>query len=142
MRILVIILTVLLGISHALLESGAGLQRLNKFERVYINPFKSPYFEYWYKEGISLYSWVQMNAVEFNICTLCFCLAKVTYQYSYKLYLVCLIWFVYHLLDWAMLWWDYKTSVWFYYFLNAAIICSIIALFVPEKKQAIIKSIN
>lgn len=142
MRLLAIIMAVLLAVSHALLESGAVLQIANKFERVYVNPFKSPYFKYWYKEGISMYSWIQLNAIEFCFCTLCFCLAKVSYQYSFRLFQVGCIWFVYHIIDWAMLWWDYKTSVLFYWFLNAAIILTIITIFRPEKKQAIIKTLN
>lgn len=142
MRWLKIILCVLLGLSHLLLESGAFIRWVNDFKTVKINPFKSPWYTWPYPDGISLYHWVQMNAVEFMICTTYFCLAKVAVQYSFQLFRVALIFFFYHAIDWAMLWWDYKTSVWFYYLLNGTIIIAIVSMFIPEKKQAIIKSLN
>lgn len=139
---LIKILCGLLILSHLMLESGALLQIMNGYQRMYLHPFKSPWYEYPYKEGISIYHWIQMNAVEFNICTLCFVFAKAAKQYSYRLFLVAIIFFAYHVIDWAMMWWDYKTSVIFYWFLNAAILLALISLFAPEKKQGIVKSIN
>lgn len=142
MKGLVIAICVLLGLSHLMLEAGAGMQILNDYEKVYVNPFWSPSYHWYYPEGISLYHWVQLNAVEMMICTIFFCFAKVSYQYSYRLFLIGIIWFVYHLIDWFMLWWDYKTSVLFYWFLNITIALTISSLFVPERKQGVVKSIN
>jgi hypothetical protein len=132
----------LLIISHLGLEAGAGLQMLNRFENVYINPFRSPDYQWYDAKGISLYHWVQMNMIEFMICTIFFIFTIAVNKYSFRLFLIGCIFFLYHIVDWFMLWWDYKTSVLFYYFINAAVLLSIAALFVPEKKQAIIKSLK
>lgn len=142
MKAFTITICVLLIFSHLMLESGAGLQILNHYERAYLNPFWSPWYEWPYEQGISYYHWMQMNAVELMICTVLFCFAKVAKKVSHKVFLIAFIFFWYHVIDWFMMWWDYKTSNWFYVFLNGAIIVSIVCLFIPEKKQGIIKSLN
>lgn len=142
MKGLIIAICVLLILSHLMLESGAGLQILNSYERLYLNPFWSPWYKWPYEQGISYYHWMQMNAIELMICTVFFCFAKMAREINYKLFRVVFIFFWYHVFDWFMLWWDYKTSNWFYWLLNGSVISAIICLFIPEKKQAIVKSIN
>lgn len=142
MKTFTIIICILLIFGHLLLESGAALQIYNDYRRIYINPFFSPTYEWYDPKGISYYHWVQMNCVEFLWCVTFFVLAKVAYQYSYRLFRVGCIFFLYHIIDWFMMWWDYKTSNLFYYYLNGAIIISIIAMLVPEKKQGVLKSLQ
>ena len=83
-----------------------------------------------------------MNCVEFLWCLTFFVLAKIAYRYNFRLFLIGCIFFLYHVVDWFMMWYDYKTSQLFYWFLNGAIVLSIIALFIPEKKQGVVKSID
>lgn len=142
MRVFIILICITLIFGHFLLESGALLQKYNDFRPVYINPFRSPDYQWYDPKGISIYHWVQMNCVEFLWCATFFILAKVAYKYSFKLFLVGCVFFIYHVADWFMLWWDYKTSNLFYYFLNGAILIAVIMVFIPEKKQAIIKSFD
>lgn len=142
MRTFSIIICILLIFGHGLLESGALLQRYNNYTPVYIDPFWSPDYKWFDQKGISFYHWVQMNCVEFLWCTTFFVLAKVAYKYSFRLFLIGCVFFIYHVIDWFMLWWDYKTSYLFYWFLNGAIVMAIVSLFAPEKKQGIIKSLR
>lgn len=142
MRRFTIGICIMLIFGHLLLESGALYQMYRKYEQVYINPFKSPTFKWYDEKGISLYHWVQLNCIEFLWCITFFVLAKVAYKYSYKLFLVGCVFFVYHVADYFMLWWDYKTSVIFYYFLNGAILIALICLFIPEKKRGNVVSFD
>lgn len=142
MKTFTIIICILLIFGHLLLESGALLQRYNDFRPVYIDPFLSPSYKWYDEKGISAYWWIQNNCVEFLWCVTFFVLAKVAYQYSFRLFLVGCVFFLYHVIDWFMMWWDYKTSNLFYYFLNGAIILAILSLFVPEKRQAVLKSLQ
>lgn len=142
MKTFTIIICILLIFGHLLLESGALLQKYNDYRPVYIDPFRSPYYHWYDEKGISIYHWIQLNCIEFLWCTTFFVLAKVALRYSFRLFLIGGIFFLYHAVDWLMMWWDYKTSSLFYWFLNGAIILSIIVLFVPEKKQAIIRSLQ
>lgn len=127
-------------VGHILLETGAGYQIYNNFEVIKIHPFLRANYDWYDPEGISLYHWIQLNAIEFLFCTVFFVLAKVSHKYSYKLFLVCCVFFLYHLIDYFMLWYDYKTSILFYWFLNGAIIVACCMLFIPERKQGKLKS--
>lgn len=142
MKSFTIIICVLLIFGHLLLESGALLQMYNDYRLAYVDPFLSSDYQWYDKNGISIYHWVQMNCVEFLWCVTFFVLTKVAYQYSFRLFLVGSVFFLYHVIDWFMLWWDYKTSNLFYYFLNGAIILAILSLFVREKRQGILKSLQ
>lgn len=137
-----ILICVFLIFGHLLLEAGAAYQKYKGFERIYINPFLSGSYEWYDSKGIDIYYWVQMNCTEFLWCVSFFVLAMIAYQYSFRLFRVGLIFFSYHVIDWFMLWYDYKTSNLFYVYLNGAILISIIVLFFPEKKQGAIKSMQ
>lgn len=127
-------------VGHLLLEAGALYQKFNNYEPLYIDPFLSGTYEWYDSKGISAYWWLQLNCIEFLWCSTFFILAKVAFQYSFRLFLIGFIFFLYHLVDWFMMWYDYKTSVLFYWFLNTAVILCIGVLFLPDKKQAVIKS--
>lgn len=107
-----------------------------------IDPFLSPSYEFPGGEGIDLYWWVKWVTDDMLWCITFFVMAKVAYQVSYRLFLVAWTFFCYHVIDHFMLWWNYKTSYWLYWFLAAAIVATICLLFAPEKKQAIVKSLK
>lgn len=142
MRKFTIVISVFLIFGHLLLEAGAAYQKFNKYKPLHIHPFWSKTYKWYDVKGISAYHWLQMNCIEFLWCATFFILAKIAYLYSFRIFLVGCIFFLYHIIDWFMLWYDYKTSVLFYYFLNAAVLIAIIMLFVPDKRQAIIKSMQ
>lgn len=142
MKKFTVIICVFLIFGHLMLEAGAAYQKLNDYKPLHINPFLSGSYEFYDKKGISAYWWLQLNCIEFLWCTTFFILAKIAYQYSFRLFLVGFIFFLYHLIDWFMLWYDYKTSVLFYWFLNTAVVIAIIVLFLPDKKQAVYKSMK
>jgi len=134
---------VLLIFGHLLLESGALFQKIKDYKQIQVRPILHPPSEGWYdKYGLSLYHWIQLNCIEFLWCLTFFVLAKIAHRYNFRLFLIGCIFFVYHVIDYFMMWWDYKTSTLFYYFLNGAIVLSIIALFIPEKKTGIVKSFD
>lgn len=142
MRRFTIGICIMLIVGHLLLESGAAYQIYKDYETIYVMPFLSPSYHWPYENGISLYHWIQMNCTELLWCITFFVLAKVAHKYSYKLFLVGCIFFVYHVADYFMMWWDFKTSVLFYYFLNGAILVAIACLFIPEKKRGNVVSFD
>lgn len=139
---LTILLCILLIIGHLLTESGTIVWELNHRKQAYVNPFLSPYYKWHDAKGIDLYWWIKYVFDDVLWCTVFFVLAKVSYQYSFRLFLVGCIWFAYHVFDLAMLWWNFKTSYWLYWVIYGTVILCLFSLFVPEKKQAIVKSIN
>lgn len=142
MRKLTIILCVMLIAGHILTELGSVLYLIYRPKAWTIDPFLSPSYEFPGGKGIDLYWWIKWVTDDMLWCITFFVLAKVAYQYSFRLFLVGCIFFMYHLIDHFMLWWNYKTSYWLYWILIVASILSVMALFRPEKKQGIIKSLN
>lgn len=142
MRKVTIISTVILGAGHLLTEAGTVSYKLSGGEPVYVNPFLSPSYKWYDPKGIDLHWFIKYVTTDFLFCLAFFVLAKVAYRFSFRLFLVGFIWFVYHCIDLFMLWWDFKTSYWLYIVMYAAVTGTIISLFVPEKQQAIIKSLK
>lgn len=135
MKRFILVIALLLIFGHILLEAGALYQIYKDYETIKVKPFLSARYHWYDPEGISVYHWLQMNCIEFLWCTTFFVLARVSYKYSYKLFLICCVFFLYHVVDYFLLWYDYKTSYLFYWFLNGAIIAAVGALFVPDKKK-------
>jgi hypothetical protein len=142
MKRLTIILCVLLIVGHLLTELGSVLYLINRPKSWRIDPFLSPWYEFPGGQGIDVYWWIKWVTDDLLWCITFFTLAKVSYQFSFRLFLVACIFFLYHVIDSFMLWWNYKTSYWLYWVMIAAVILTIISLFMPEKKQAIIKSLK
>lgn len=142
MKHLTIILCILLITGHLLTEMGSVFYLMYKPTIYYINPFLSPTYEFSNPKGIDLYWWIKYVTEDLLWCVTFFVLAKVAYQYSFRLFMVASIFFAYHVVDGFMLWWNYKTSYWLYWVLYGAVILCILSLFAPEKRQGILKSLQ
>lgn len=142
MKKITIILCSLLIAGHLLTELGSVLYLINRPKTWHIDPFLSPSYEFPGGEGIDLYWWIKWVTDDLLWCITFFVLAKIAYQVSFRLFLVGSVFFLYHAIDHFMLWWNYKTSYWMYWVMITAVIATIASLFMPEKKQGIIKSLQ
>lgn len=104
---------------------------------------------YWFFEDkkdlqpMELYWYIKSTTDDLLWCITFFVLTKIAYQYSFKLFIVGSIFFLYHFIDAVMFWVNYKTSYWLYWSLLATIVLSIVFLILPlEKQKAIYKSIT
>jgi hypothetical protein len=66
-------------------------------------------------------------------------LAKATYKYSFRLFMVSVVFFVYHCIDLFAFWWNYKQSHYFYWVLLLACGVGIAGLIYPFKEERIAK---
>jgi len=108
-----------------------------------INPWLDrSYVFYGDKDGIYMLWFLKALFNELTDVATFFVIAKVAYQFSYRLFLIAWIFFGYQVFDAVMLWVNYKTSYWMYWVLNAVIIAGVVIIFLPEKKRAIVKSIK
>lgn len=141
-----IYISVVLIFAHVLLEAGELSERFwPDFANKIIRPIQSNSFHpKWYvDDGIYMSWWIKMNCDDLVWIMTFMMMATVALKYSEKLFFICFLFFGYHVLDYFMLWWDYKTSHWVYWILNGLIAISVIILIVPIKdKTAIIKKFN
>lgn len=144
MRKLTIFLCILLIAGHLLTETGtvAWLLDRSNYKLSHIHPFLSPYYTWYDPKGIDFYWWLKYVTTDLLFCIVFFVLAKVAAQYSFKLFLIGLIWFLYHVFDFVMLLWNFKTSYWLYAVTYVAISACIVCLFLSERKQGVVKSLN
>lgn len=142
MRGLTIISTVILGVGHLLTEGGTFSWVTSGKQPVYVQPFLSPSYKWYDPNGIDLHWFIKYVTTDLLFCMTFFVLAKIAYRFSFRLFLIGITWFLYHCFDLFMLWWNFKTSYWLYLITYVAITATIVSLFVPEKRQAIVKSIK
>lgn len=69
-----------------------------------------------------------------------FVLARVSYQYSIKLFMIACVFALYHTIDGYMFWYNYKQSHWLYWALMASVILCILLLIIPFKVSSKYKS--
>lgn len=68
-----------------------------------------------------------------------FCFTMLAYRLSFRLFLIGCIFVLYHAVDLFMLWYNYKTFNWLYWYLIGSCITAVICLFIPVKQRAVIK---
>lgn len=137
-----IFLSVILIVGHLLTETGTLMYLINDYNPIYVHPFLSPNYQWHDPKGIDLFWFAKYMSEDFLLCIIFFVMARIAYQYSFRLFLIGVIFFFYHVFDLWMLLWNFKTSYWLYMVLYVVIILCIVSLFAPEKKQGIVKSIN
>lgn len=71
-----------------------------------------------------------------------FLVCKLAYQYSFRLFRVSCVFFVYRLFDLFMLTYNFKRSYWVYWVLLGACIIAVALIAYPEKKTAKVTSIE
>lgn len=133
----------LLLFAHLQLISGVAIEWVYGIGVKHIKPIISKSFKpEWYQYGISLAWWVSYNSdCLLNILTYVV-LALVAKKYSYRLYLMSLVFVGYHCFDGFMLWYDYRQSHWAYFVeMTFDVIALLVLKFVKERNQAVVKSL-
>jgi hypothetical protein len=142
-----IILSVLLMLGHLSTELASGLEYLYNGQVFYIKPFLDPNYDFPEIIGtpdgtINFYWWIKYVADDFLWVITFFVMAQVAKMYSFRIFRVACIFFAYHVFDMAMNVWNFKSYHWMYVIIYVVVGLCLIALFIPEKKQAIVKSIK
>lgn len=135
MRRIVITLVVLLITGHLLTEAASIASMISPaLMEQKVNLFYTGGFEmerWWY---------VKMTCDDLLLVITYFCLARIAYQYSIKLFMIACVFTLYHTIDGYMFWYNYKQSHWLYWALLASVILSILLLILPFKVSGKYKS--
>lgn len=142
-----IAIAVLLILSHVTLESAELLEHLfYGLSNQYINPFLNPSYHFpvikGQPEGIRLVWWVKYVCDDFLLIATFFAMSVISYKVSWRLFRVSVVFFVYHLVDHFLLWWDYRSSHLVYWIMGISYIIAILLIFMPERKQGRLKSME
>lgn len=142
----IIWVSIVLILSHLLLELSEIMERIwPHLATVYIKPIISSSFtpDWYVNNGFNYLWWVKYNCDDLVWCISFLTMARIAYEFSFRLFCIVGMFFIYHVLDIIMLWWDYKTSHWMYWLLNVIIIISVVIILYPIKnKTAILKQFN
>lgn len=110
---------------------------------VYVMPFiRDSYVWPGDPRGVNILWWIKYNSNDIQLLIVTVCLTKIAYYTSKRLFSIGLIFCVYCLLDYFMLWYDYKQTSRMYHFMTIASIITVLLLFLPEKKTGEIKSLK
>lgn len=148
MRWLAIAVGGLLILGHYQLETSEILQKkFKRMETMYINPFIRKSYIFPSPEGtprgkISLLWWIKYVCDDFLWILTFFVSALAAYFYSFRLFRIFCLYFLYHCFDHFMLWYDYRTTHWTYHALNIVSFFCIVVMFLPDKKQGLVKSMR
>lgn len=143
MRRLPIALCIILVLGHLLTESGELIEHaIPELKQVYIHPFISSSYKFPYPEGINILWWIYYCTNDLLWIFTFFCAAVIASNYSFRLFRVCAVFFVYHVIDHFMLWYNYKTGHVLYWFMGLAIIACTISMFLPERKSGRVASME
>lgn len=132
-----------LFVIHLQLEAGTWINLwLGEGGELYIRPFLDKNFNFYGQNKIALSWWVKAVSDDWFFIFTYALMAKIAFRYSEKLYLICIVFLLYHVFDHFMLWYNYKTTWWLYIVeLIADAVAIFILLRVKDKKQAIVKSL-
>lgn len=129
---LLLVVGVVLGELSELLER-AGMQSKN------IYPFKFP--PAWAeKDGINNLWWMKYNTDQALLCIVFIVLAMIAHMVSKRLFIIALIFLSYFIVDWYMLWYDFKQNHVTYWIMGVDIIAAVVVL-IKVKDGSKIKSI-
>lgn len=132
MKKVAIIVSVLLIVGHLLTEIPSIISRANK-EWWQAMQKKVDLF-YAYDMEMELFWYFKMSADDFLFSVTFFSMAWVSKRYSFRLFLIFGVFFLYHFFDGLMFWYNYKTSHWLYWTFLAAVILTISFLILPVEK--------
>lgn len=132
----IIIAAALLIFGHSLSELSEVVERFRVSGSVY--PFVHP--PAWASDGINVLWWIKYNTDQ-ALMVICFIVfTMIAKLCSRRLWIIALIFLSYHIVDWFMLWYDYKQSHVMYWLLIADVIAACVVL-VKVKDGSKIKSI-
>jgi hypothetical protein len=142
------IIAILLIVGHFQTSISARIVKIwpelsTKYIKPVINPPKGKSFD-WYRQsgGINILWWLKYNCEEFLWVIVFYCFAMIARLVSFRVFMICCVFFIYHLIDWFCLWYDYKTSSLSHWGLDIFCLVSVICLFFREQKLAIVKSME
>lgn len=147
MKKITIFLSVLLILGHLSGEAWRLFYWIFDGKDIYFDPFLDPNYSFPEEPGrpdgtINLYWWVKYISDDFLWCITFFVMAKIAVMFSYRMFIVACVFFAYHVFDIANFLWNFKQYPWIYAAVYSAAILAIVGLFMPEKKRAIIKSLQ
>lgn len=129
---------ILLIIGHLQLETSEVLAKVwPGFSSVKVKPFINYQWPH-DAEGIPLDWWVKYCTDSMLFVIVFFVLCRVAMEYSYRLFRVSAILFVYHLFDHFMLWYNYRTSHWAYWVFIVAVVACVVAMFLPDRRGKVV----
>lgn len=138
--------SIVLIVSHIILELSEIVEKIwPSLANLYIWPVRSSSFApKWYVEnGINYLWWLKYNCDDAVWCISFLTMARIAYEFSFRLFLIVGLFFIYHVIDIILLWWSFKTSHWIYWVLIGIIIISVVIIIYPIKnKTAILKQFN
>lgn len=133
---LVTVVGILLIIAHVLTEvHGFAWDLWPEINAINLDLFWSSSF----KLKISLHWWIKYLCDDFFIVICFFVMAKISYQYSVRIYMICLVYFLYHIADSICFMYNYKQDRTIYSILLYCSIASTLILISPEKKMHLVK---
>lgn len=138
MKVKVIIVSLLLIIGVVMGELSELLERAGMSSKN-IQPFTFP--PVWAeKEGINSLWWMKYNTDQLLLCIVFIVMAVVAHMVSKRLFIIALIFLSYFIVDWYMLWYDFKQNHVAYWIMGVDIVAAIVVL-VKVKDGSKIKSI-
>ncbi len=130
MKKLTILLSIAMILGHAITELATILGRKFVYlQTLMIKPFWGS------KEEIAFLWYIKFMSEELLWCVTMFVLCKISYQYSFRFFTLSCVFFLYHLIDMTMFFYDFKRSYNAYMVLMIMMIAGIIALVWPYKKK-------
>jgi len=88
-----------------------------------------------FKFDLSLLWYIKMVGDDLLWCSTYYVMAKIAYKYSFTLFLVAGIYFIYHLIDSFLFLYNYKQTYWVYWSLLIVSVISILFIAFPIKKN-------
>lgn len=136
MKKLIIQVSVLLIVGHLLTELSSVLS-------IWMPEIMSRKVNLFIKDGYPMEYWwyFKFAADDFLWVITFFVLCKIAYVYSFRLFLICGVFLLYHVADAFMFWYNFKQSHWGYWGLLISIILCILFLILPIKKESKYKSL-
>lgn len=96
-----------------------------------IDLFLSPSF----KMELNVVYYAKFMADDVLFCISFYVIAQIAYEYSIKIFWIGWIYFLYHVVDSFLFWWNYKTGYAVYCVMLAAVVLSTIILILPIKER-------
>jgi hypothetical protein len=139
MRKQIIIIGIGLILFHSLTELHSLITVLNKqVSGLSVDLFLSPA----YKMLLQFCWYLKMNFDSLLVIATYYFFAWVASKYSRRLFYIASVWFLYHVLDLYMFWWNYKSTYWVYWCLLIAGTIQTVLLLIPIKERAKIVSME
>jgi hypothetical protein len=132
MKQLVIILGIILIVGHLLTEvHGIIYDIYPKINTINLDLFWKKNFHF----DLSLHWWIKDLCDSMLLIIVFFVMAKIAYQYSYTLFLISVIYMIYHVIDLCLFMYNYKQTKEIYWVLLAATIASTGLLIFHKRKK-------